>query len=73
MPEHACRYTLAHPQSRTLEATVQDRSLVGYGANPPIVRWPNDARVAISLVANDEEGSENLLQDDVDRRCRGDV
>jgi len=25
---------------------MQDRDLVGYGANPPRVRWPGDARVA---------------------------
>ena len=42
---------------------MQDRDLVGYGATPPRVRWPNDARVAISLVVNYEEGTENLLQD----------
>ncbi len=34
------------------------RDLVGYGANPPTIRWPNDARLAISLVINYEEGSE---------------
>ena len=47
---------------------MQDRDLVGYGANPPRVRWPNDARIAISLVVNYEEGSENLLQDGIGRR-----
>jgi peptidoglycan/xylan/chitin deacetylase (PgdA/CDA1 family) len=47
---------------------MQDRDLVGYGASPPRVRWPNDARVAISLVVNYEEGSENLLQDGIGRR-----
>ena len=47
---------------------MQDRDLVGYGATPPRVRWPNDARVAISLVVNYEEGSENLLQDGIGRR-----
>lgn len=35
-----------------------ERDLIGYGANPPRVRWPNDARIAISLVVNYEEGSE---------------
>jgi peptidoglycan/xylan/chitin deacetylase (PgdA/CDA1 family) len=47
---------------------MQDRDLVGYGSHPPRVRWPNDARVAISLVVNYEEGSENLLQDGIGRR-----
>ena len=45
-----------------------ERDLVGYGATPPRVRWPNDARIAISLVVNYEEGSENLLQDGIGRR-----
>ncbi len=28
------------------------RDLVGYGANPPVVKWPNGARIAISVVVN---------------------
>jgi allantoinase len=47
---------------------MQERDLVGYGRTPPRVRWPGDARVAISLVVNYEEGSENLLQDGIGRR-----
>ena len=34
------------------------RDFVGYGRRVPKVRWPNDARVAISIVLNYEEGSE---------------
>jgi peptidoglycan/xylan/chitin deacetylase (PgdA/CDA1 family) len=34
------------------------RNFVGYGANPPHAKWPNGARVAVSLVLNIEEGSE---------------
>ena len=34
------------------------RDLVGYGANPPAVPWPNGARLAVSVVVNYEEGSE---------------
>jgi peptidoglycan/xylan/chitin deacetylase (PgdA/CDA1 family) len=45
-----------------------DRDLVGYANNPPAVTWPGGARIAISLVVNYEEGSENLLQDGVGRR-----
>ena len=45
-----------------------DRDLVGYADTPPRVTWPHGARVAISLVVNYEEGSENLLQDGVGRR-----
>jgi len=34
------------------------REMPGYGRHVPKVRWPNDARIAISLVVNYEEGSE---------------
>lgn len=34
------------------------RDLVGYGRSPPRGRWPNGARLAVSIVVNYEEGSE---------------
>jgi peptidoglycan/xylan/chitin deacetylase (PgdA/CDA1 family) len=34
------------------------RDLRGYCGQPPAVRWPGDARVAVSLVVNFEEGGE---------------
>ena len=34
------------------------RNFTGYGRNPPRVTWPGDARIAISVVVNYEEGSE---------------
>lgn len=34
------------------------RQLVGYGANPPIIQWPDGARLAVSICLNVEEGSE---------------
>jgi putative urate catabolism protein len=37
------------------------RDLVGYGAQPPVVRWPNGARIAVSIVLNYEEGGEHCL------------
>ena len=37
------------------------RDLRGYGPNPPDPRWPNGARVAVQIVLNFEEGSENCL------------
>lgn len=37
------------------------RNLVGYGPNPPDAAWPGGARVAVSLVLNLEEGSEQAL------------
>jgi peptidoglycan/xylan/chitin deacetylase (PgdA/CDA1 family) len=35
------------------------RDLVGYGAHPPRVIWPNNATLALNFVLNVEEGSEN--------------
>ncbi|MFI7067655.1 polysaccharide deacetylase family protein [Kribbella sp. NPDC050124] len=37
---------------------IRPRDLVGYGRRLPKVVWPNNAKVAISLVVNYEEGSE---------------
>ena len=37
------------------------RDLIGYGASVPQVRWPQDARIAVSLVLNYEEGGEACL------------
>jgi len=34
------------------------RDLVGYGARAPHPHWPNEARIAVSLVLNYEEGGE---------------
>ena len=34
------------------------RDLVGYGAHPPHPQWPDDARLALSIVLNYEEGGE---------------
>lgn len=34
------------------------RDLIGYGPNPPRVRWPDEARVVVNLVLNYEEGAE---------------
>jgi len=42
-------------------AVSKDRDFTGYGANPPQVRWPGGARVALSLVLNIEEGAELAL------------
>jgi allantoinase len=38
-----------------------DRDFRGYGASPPDIRWPNDARLAVSVVVNVEEGAELSL------------
>jgi peptidoglycan/xylan/chitin deacetylase (PgdA/CDA1 family) len=39
------------------------RDFAGYGDNPPCVRWPGGARVALSIVVNFEEGSEQSVTD----------
>lgn len=38
------------------------RDFAGYGATPPQADWPGGARVAVSLVINVEEGSENSVR-----------
>lgn len=38
------------------------RDLIGYGGKPPAVRWPNDARLAVQIAVNFEEGAENSLE-----------
>jgi peptidoglycan/xylan/chitin deacetylase (PgdA/CDA1 family) len=37
------------------------RDLIGYGEHPPRVRWKDDAKVALQLVVNYEEGSEKTF------------
>jgi putative urate catabolism protein len=37
------------------------RDLIGYAGHPPDVRWPNGARIAVSIVLNYEEGGENCI------------
>ncbi|GAB5447526.1 polysaccharide deacetylase family protein [Gymnodinialimonas sp.] len=39
------------------------RDLAGYGANPPNIRWPNGAGLAVNFVLNVEEGSEYSIGD----------
>ncbi len=39
------------------------RDLVGYGERPPNPRWPGDARIAVQIVLNYEEGSEHSIPD----------
>jgi peptidoglycan/xylan/chitin deacetylase (PgdA/CDA1 family) len=46
-----------------MEVPMAERDFVGYGANPPAVQWPNGAKIAVSVVVNYEEGSENSILD----------
>lgn len=39
------------------------RDMVGYGANPPNPKWPGDARIAVQIVMNYEEGAEYSIPD----------
>ncbi|WP_417724463.1 allantoinase PuuE [Salipiger sp.] len=40
-----------------------DRDFIGYGPNPPDPRWPGGARIAVNIVVNYEEGSEESFPD----------
>ncbi len=44
--------------TRDTHAVDRTRDLVGYGRSGLRVRWPNGARIAVSVVVNYEEGSE---------------
>ena len=37
------------------------RNMVGYGSMGPKVEWPNNARIALQIVLNYEEGAENCI------------
>lgn len=37
------------------------RDMIGHAAAPPTVTWPDDARIAVQVVVNYEEGGENNL------------
>jgi putative urate catabolism protein len=61
---------LAKPKSVNEEsACVTDtpphlqRDFVGYGPNPPHPHWPGEARIALNIVLNYEEGSEPSIPD----------
>ena len=41
-----------------MAAPALDRDFAGYRGKPPAVRWPGDARLAVSIVVNVEEGAE---------------
>ena len=37
------------------------RNMIGYGSNPPKVKWPNNSKIAVQFVLNYEEGGENSV------------
>ena len=44
--------------SGNIAAYIPSRDFVGYADSPPNPKWPNDARLALNIVINYEEGSE---------------
>ncbi len=46
-----------------VDSTGPARDLIGYNGRPPKVVWPNNARIAVSIVVNYEEGSELAVGD----------
>lgn len=49
---------MTYQPMRDIDTPGPKRDFIGHGRHAPRVRWPGDARVAISLVLNYEEGSE---------------
>ena len=37
------------------------RNMIGYGAKGKSISWPNNARLALQIVLNYEEGGENCV------------
>ena len=37
------------------------RDLIGYGSKKPKIKWPNNAKIALQIVLNYEEGAENCV------------
>ena len=50
-----------------------ERDLVGYADAPPVVPWPNGARLAVQVSLNYEEGAEHSLLDGPSRETMGEV
>ena len=49
--------------SREVLSAGRPRDFEGYGANPPEIRWPGGAGLAVNFVLNVEEGSEYSIAD----------
>jgi len=47
--------------SETHTSDSYPRDLIGYGSRPPHPRWPHNARIAVSIVLNYEEGGEHCV------------
>ncbi len=49
---------MANPTLIDIDVPGPKRDLIGYGRHGPKARWPGDARIAVSICLNYEEGSE---------------
>ena len=54
-------YPLSQHINDGLSTYGESRDMIGYANSPPAVTWPNNAKVALNLVLNYEEGGENCL------------
>jgi peptidoglycan/xylan/chitin deacetylase (PgdA/CDA1 family) len=50
-----------------------ERDFVGYADQPPVVPWPDGARLAVQISVNYEEGAEPSLLDGPERETMGEV
>ena len=40
---------------------INPRDMIGYGSKDQKIKWPNNARIAVQIVLNYEEGAENCV------------
>jgi len=58
------------PERESALLPLPTRDFLGYGRDVPVVRWPGDARLALNIAVNYEEGSERSF-DNGDGRNEG--
>ena len=44
------------------------RDMIGYGSKDQKIKWPNNARIAVQIVLNYEEGAENCVLNEL-KKC----
>ena len=47
--------------------SIPSREFIGHAGSPPVVQWPDDARVAVNFCINYEEGGELCVLNGDDR------
>ena len=45
-----------------IQKSPYSRDLIGYHGQPPEVKWPNNAKIAVQFVLNYEEGGEKHIE-----------